>query len=448
VLKPLVSILFILALITGVTVGHALDRTYGVEKKLPVQTEAKGKLASFSVGADGQIYAILVAPAASRARPDANADKPSGIRGEVVVLNAEGEIQRHWNTTFVPQRIAVARTGEVYVAGNGQLAQYSATGVERSVAQLPHIEQALADRAAIKELAVEQAAEQLQRMKEPLRMYEELLAKKIKQEEAAAGEKEQKQAGASPVDGKSAPKIATDEDDPEAARNSYLARLTRKQIEAMIAGLKQRITTEEHRSPEERVEAIVKQYQSSSSVHALAVTDQGLYYAARKIESYGYTLWYVKSGSTQATKVIESLGGCCGQCDCHIHDGKVYVADNTKHRVTIYDLHGQIVSHFGKADRGGEGAGFGGCCNPMNLNFGPAGEILTAESEGIVKCFTADGTFDKVLGKAPLAAGCKHVPLTLSPDAKYLYFLDLPGGNIIRLEQGTTAEPAKAKTVE
>ena len=83
----------------------------------------------------------------------------------------------------------------------------------------------------------------------------------------------------------------------------------------------------------------------------------------------------------------------------------------------------------------GAGGLFAGCCNPMNLRFAADGSVFTAESEGLVKKFSADGEFIESIGRVNLTGGCKNVAVDVSSDGGRVYFCDLPGSRIIVLKQ-------------
>ena len=57
-----------------------------------------------------------------------------------------------------------------------------------------------------------------------------------------------------------------------------------------------------------------------------------------------------------------------------------------------YEETAAMVGGYGKRGEDTNPACFGGCCNPMNLRA-CAGDILTAESEGVIKSFSATGEF-------------------------------------------------------
>ena len=86
------------------------------------------------------------------------------------------------------------------------------------------------------------------------------------------------------------------------------------------------------------------------------------------------------------------------------------MAENSRHRVVRYDRDGKSSAAFGKRDRDGVGAGFGGCCNPMNLCFDSAGDLLVAESDGKVKHFTPAGKYVGLVGVARRQTGLQETP--------------------------------------
>jgi hypothetical protein len=141
-------------------------------------------------------------------------------------------------------------------------------------------------------------------------------------------------------------------------------------------------------------------------------------------------------------QIISGLSGCCGQIDIQAAADGLYVAENSRHRVVKFDREGKRLDAWGKRDREGSAGGFGGCCNPMNLCFLPGGYVLTAESEGLMKRFTADGKYDGLLGTAQVSGGCKNVAVAVSPDGKHAYFYDQQGSQILIFDRAdSAAEP-------
>ena len=143
----------------------------------------------------------------------------------------------------------------------------------------------------------------------------------------------------------------------------------------------------------------------------------------------------------QATVIVEDLRGCCQRLDMVARDGFLYVAENARHRVIKYDRNGEVLAKWGERDRKNV-EGFGSCCNPMNLYFGPKGELYTAESGlGRIKRYSIDGKFLALVGyvgverfsrAGRLAASCSNITLAVSKDESRIYVLDFKD-NIIRV---------------
>lgn len=147
---------------------------------------------------------------------------------------------------------------------------------------------------------------------------------------------------------------------------------------------------------------------------------------------------------SQPTVLAEGLRGCCQRCDIVFRDGILYVAENAAHRVVRYDREGKMLSKWGQRSRT-DPAGFGSCCNPMNLAFAADGMLYTAESGmGRVKRYAPDGRFDSVVGyvgttrfvrASGLAASCSNIALAPTPDGKTIYVMDFKDRLIRVLER-------------
>jgi hypothetical protein len=143
----------------------------------------------------------------------------------------------------------------------------------------------------------------------------------------------------------------------------------------------------------------------------------------------------------QPAVIAERLRGCCQRLDLIAKDDVLYVAENARHRVVKYDRTGKVLGTWGERSRKGL-EGFGSCCNPMNLCFGPEGLLYTAESGmGRVKRYTPDGKFEGLVGyvgvarfntAGGLAAACSNISVAVSKDAKRVYVLDYKA-NLIRV---------------
>lgn len=152
--------------------------------------------------------------------------------------------------------------------------------------------------------------------------------------------------------------------------------------------------------------------------------------------------------------IARDLRGCCQRLDLAAKDGVLYVAENSRFRVVRYDAKGKVLSKWGKKSRTSL-EGFGACCNPMNIVFGPNGELYTAESgPGRVKRYSPDGKFLGLVGQigvlrftraGGVAASCSNITVAVTKDANRVYVQDV-SRNIIRvlLKKGKPVEGAKA----
>ena len=155
----------------------------------------------------------------------------------------------------------------------------------------------------------------------------------------------------------------------------------------------------------------------------------------------GFSVYRFNSKLGDRKEIVKGLRGCCGQQDITSDGKSLYVAECARHRVVKYDRNGKMISSFGKRDRTGV-EGFGGCCEPKNLCFGPDGDLYTGSSANArIKRYTPDGKFVCIVGSPKSTRGCLRVTLAISKDGSRIYFLD-SGKNVIRVMGGK----ASAKT--
>lgn len=141
------------------------------------------------------------------------------------------------------------------------------------------------------------------------------------------------------------------------------------------------------------------------------------------------------------TIIAKDLRGCCQRLDLVAKNDTLYIAENARHRIIKCDRDGNILAQWGKRDpRNVEG--FGSCCNPMNLCFGPDGQFYTAESGlGRIKRYTPDGKFLGLVGyvgvkrftrAGRLSISCSNIAVAVTKDKSRIYVLDFKN-NIIRV---------------
>jgi sugar lactone lactonase YvrE len=169
-------------------------------------------------------------------------------------------------------------------------------------------------------------------------------------------------------------------------------------------------------------------YSSASGVAAIGDDVFVCAYGGRS----GFAVYRFNSKLDDRKEIIKGLRGCCGQQDITSDGKSLYVAECGRHRVVKYDRNGKMIGSFGKRDRAGI-EGFGGCCDPKNLRFGPEGDLYTASSTNArVKRYTPDGKFVSVVGSPKYTGGCLRVTIAINKDGSRIYFLD-SGKNVIRV---------------
>ena len=132
--------------------------------------------------------------------------------------------------------------------------------------------------------------------------------------------------------------------------------------------------------------------------------------------------------------IVSGLSGCCGQMDVKCCKDGLFVAENSKHRVCRYDREGKSLGTFGFSAHTGID-GFGSCCNPMNVAFGPSDVVYTAEDDtGRIKRYSVEGKLLGLVGSVDLKPGCKNCSISVSKDGDRVYMLDITRNCIVRLD--------------
>jgi hypothetical protein len=313
----------------------------------------------------------------------------------VQVYNPEGLLKTEWAVPFKPTAINVAPDHTIFVSGEGKIARLSAKGEILTTANIPNIGDPEKFRAEAVETAKAQQAASIERLK--------------KQVEFAQEQSEKLNAVA------------------EADRTaSQKARL--KAYERQLETYRQQLTRLEQAQPEAAPVAIVT---NATNVTALAVSNEHVFVCASSVKSGGgYDVYRCDFDFANPKQVLTGLRGCCGQMDIQATADRLVTAENTKFQVGIYDEDGQSLDAFGSRDRTG-GAGFGSCCNPMNVRCCANGDVLTAESSiGDIKRFNADGELLSYIGRAKISGGCKHVAIAWDEKLDRYYMMNVSDSSI------------------
>ena len=395
-------------------------------------------LQSMTRTSDGRLVALLGPARNGGIRGGANAASQAAIQ----IFNKEGQELTRWNLEFPGQAVAAGPDGSIFVGGNGKIFKYKADGTLLNERELPHMAAMLADRDSLKLRAQEQLKSQSKSSEQTKKAY----AQQIKVLKAQIAKIEETE-----VDGLTAEVKRKQEGLPPKSRVFVDPQDLPAAIQRKLSRLKEQLATYESvQFPDEdddaKLEAVIQQLvQRASKISAISATEKDVFVVTGEEKGYGFAAWRMDHAFDNPTKVLSGLRGCCGQMDVQAVGDELFVAENTKHRVGRYDRDGQPIKEFGTTAAKGNADGFGGCCNPMNVCCGPEGEILTAESEGIIRRFSLTGKYLGLVGRVSLTGGCKNVAVAASPDGERVYFCDLPGSRIIVM--GPVANQAEAEAL-
>ena len=392
---------------------HAQERLIKV-----VNGNSRDKLTTFAVDRQGRIIA--------------------GVTGEqslLRVFTSEGDQLAEWPLPVPPEAVNVGPKGDVYVGGAGKLLLLDSAGAVTKVCEAPNLAGAK-DAAVVIQKKVQEraqldvAAKQQDQIRTSTKRLADL-AKKI-----AIIDRELK---AIADEASTGPDFdAKEEDQREQERKGLLkkrAALVRlgKNLKTTIAATTGNRGNASGQGPaaEPQPPSIDQLVAVQTRIASISASTKDVFFACSSSTGSGFDVWRTDLDFEQGRKVGESLRGCCGQMDVQANDNGVYVAENTKHRVSCYTRDGKSVLDFGSRERGSD-ASFEGCCNPMNVAFGPGRSVYTAEAgSGRVKRFSADGTFMELVGAVELVPGCKKVSIAVSPKGDRVYMLDITRGHIV-----------------
>ncbi len=363
-------------------------------------------LSTFRVRPNGQIV-VGVAPLSPAGQAD------SEWVGFVQVYSPTLELVNQIGLPFQPDALDIDTSGNMYVGGEGQLAKLSASGDVLLKAAAPNLEGRNIEQ--IKEDLVFQTQQQQERSREVYQKQMAVIQSQIEKIEAI------------------------DEDDRSKSDISRLASYA-KRLEVYERLSEGKLKVDE--------KIIASRIKSQFKVTSIAVTASDLFVATNASTGTGYVVYRMDHELKNAECILEKLRGCCGQMDVHALGDKIYVAENTKYRVGVYDRDGKEVRSMGQR-LNKDNQGFGGCCNPMNVLCCPDGSVLTSESTlGKIKRFDADGELVGNIGTAKIGTGCKNVAFGFD-ESRDRYFVQYKDKNsICILDRVEGAEHAEDSEVE
>ncbi|CAN5519490.1 hypothetical protein BH11PLA2_BH11PLA2_20180 [soil metagenome] len=361
-----------------------------------IGSDKTSKLQTLTLTADNRVLA-LVAPPRGYGAP------VKGATAEVQVFDAEGKKLDTWKVSFHAHSINAAADGTVYVAGDGKVARFDKDGKAIGEAmELPHITEMFKDKDSLRKKAEEtlkaQKAQREETMKAARKQFEATIKKveEIKEEERTKAQTRQLQ---------QAKDILKAYDQMEKQEGTQT-------VESVIQSMTGRVRI----------------------INGIAVSEKDVFITCGESAGYGYAVWRFDRDLKNPKQILKGLGGCCGQMDVQVSGSDVVMAENTKHQFAKYDRNGEKLGSFGKRGTDADPACFGGCCNPMNTRAaGGSGDIYTAESEGVVKRFSATGAFIGVAATVKIEGGCKNVAIGVSTDGDKIVFCDQPGSKFFIL---------------
>jgi hypothetical protein len=423
----LVALVGSAALITGIARAVEAEITIGNEDlpanlgSIPtthrqlksISLDSKMRLADFCLSPDGKILALANGEAQHGLIVDAinaisgKAGEPSGKKSELHVYDRDGNLEKKWTIDFQAQAINAGADGSIIVGGEGQLAHYDAQGSLIAQAVTSQAEAIRKNPDLLREQAEESLEAERASVDEQLKTFDEQ-KKQIEAKEKSNLTEEEKQ-------------YLAIYDAQVNAYKQWGDQLKKKTVEQAMAEISERVMR----------------------INAIAVSDKEVFVACPMTKSYGYAVWRTDKDFKQPVQIISGLSGCCGQMDIQCTGDKLYVAENSRHRVVCYNRDGKELSNFGKRDRDSIEC-FGGCCNPMNLCFAKSGDLYVSESNGLVKQFTSSGEYKGLVGVAKVPAGCKNSAVATTVDGDRVYYIDINNSKIIVLARNDeTANASK-----
>ncbi len=372
--------------------------THKFVKEVKLSGKNGNALQTLAVDGTGRVLALV-------AQPRGFSEPMKAVTSEIHVLDSEGKNTGVWTVNFHANALNAGSDGTVYVAGDGKLAKFDKDGkMIGEVIELPFIVDMLKDKAGMKVKAEKQIKAQKDSFEKMVKQYKDRQTKLEEKEKEAKTKGEE--LGKSDV-----AQLKQNKDILESFQESgkYYDSMT---VESVMKDLLGRVKV----------------------INSVSVNEKELYIVCGENEGYGFGLWRMDLDLKNAKKITANLSGCCGQMDVQCCGEDIVIAENTKHRFARYDRTGKELAAGGKRGQETEPGTFGGCCNPMNVKA-CGGDVLTAESEGLIKRFGPTGEFKGIVGSVKIAGGCKNVAIGVNADATRIYFCDQPGSRVMILAE-------------
>jgi hypothetical protein len=368
-------------------------------------------------------------------------------KGYVCVYDAAGKYVESWPVPVKPEAIFARGDGAIFLAGEGQLAKLSTSGSLEFQHEAPHAAAITASRDKIREEVIAENKQRAESYGQQAKIFEQMLEpveKKIDAIKAqiAALDKgsEEQPAGDTQAGGDTGgvPMKTTRIPGNKQMLERQLA--MQEQMKKQYEEAKAQWDEMAKQNPaHELTDAEIDEQVKSSMAYKLkassiSANDDNVFLATHAALGYGFEVWKMTPDFGGAQSIISDLSGCCGQMDVKVNADGLYVAENSRHRVCRYDTSGKLIAAWGQASRSGI-EGFGSCCNPMNVAFGPGGVIYTSEDDtGRIKRYSTSGELLGLVGAVDVPPGCKNVSIAANSDGSRFYMLDITNNGILRME--------------
>jgi len=356
----------------------------------------------------------------------------------IKVIGIDGEQVDAIQLEFAPEALDIASDGTIYCGGKGKLAKLDETGrilkmvtVPDDVAPKPKDGQPSDDAPA------KPAAKETPDRTDPPP------AKKPPTKEAVPAET--KERASADVASMAVDKEPTENADPTPAEKQAAKNAERPPAEAKPA---------EGKKPPRPARRRKKSHPKQISGIAVSKGDVFVAFGSGWSTGSKSKLYRFDLELENPKQLAEGLRGCCQRCDILARDGVLYLAENSAHRVVLYDREGNVLAKWGERGRN-DLKTFGACCNPMNICFDAQGILYTSESGlGRVKRYTTDGKYLDLVGYvgtnrfwhgSGLAASCSNMAIVATPDGDCVYVMDHRNKSIRVLRKKCAAADAESK---
>ncbi len=375
--------------------------------------------------------------------------------GEIRVFNTDGDYVESWSVPVKVEAVNVRATdGVVFIAGNGHLVKLDESGNLLADKESPHASVSKEQAEKIRESVIQQLKQQAGMYERQIGIYEQQIEMTEEQIETlqdqleAMNEEHDDDESDDETEGNSEESDEENNAAPNAAERKTIERQMtqwerrKEALERTCEVWKDRMENlgDEEPDDEEIDQAVEAQIARKLDVASISAVDDKVFVACSSAVGYGYSVWILDDQFADGKEIVNNLSGCCGQMDVQASESGIYVAENSRDRVVCFDFEGKKLRQWGHSAREGI-RGFGSCCNPMNVAFGPNDTVYTAESgTGRIKQFSSDGELLQVVGSADLVPGCKKVSIGATSDGSRLYMLDITRDHIVMMDRVPAGE--------